>query len=153
MAVGASGVPKKSLKGPQCMIWMWPTQLDQPAAVKNKSAPFRNSEDLHGPRRTQGPQKGLFGTLRVLKWPQSGPKCHIICVMYVWSELGSVRSSLKHNNRLGGAGWKSVKKREKSDFFKILQWVDLGSLVFRNNCCAYNTRPYHAIYSISYNTE
>ena len=68
-----------SLKGPEHMIWMLPTQLDQPVAVGTKLEPLGPSKDLQGPLRTpRAPQKGLFGPLGLLIWSQSGPKCHII---------------------------------------------------------------------------
>ena len=53
---GAPGVPQRSLKRPKHMMWMQPTQLDQPVAVGTKS----------GPTGCPGPQKGPF-------WAKTGP--------------------------------------------------------------------------------
>ena len=57
---------------------MLPTQLDQSVTVGTKLWPWgllRTSRALRGPL---GPQKGLFGPLGVLIWPQGGPKWHVI---------------------------------------------------------------------------
>ena len=56
LQLGAPGVPKRSLKGPKHMVWMWPTQLDKPVAVEPKS----------GPRGCPVPPKGPF-------WAETGP--------------------------------------------------------------------------------
>ena len=50
--LGALGVPQRSLKGPKHMVWMRPTQLDQPVAAWTKS--------------DTGAQKGPF-------WTKTGP--------------------------------------------------------------------------------
>ena len=79
------------------------------------------SEDLWGP------QKGVFGPLGVLIWPQSGPKCHIImcytrwkCFRVIrglsWQHL--VRSSFYPSKRLRGS------KITKSVIVKFFWWAE-----------------------------
>ena len=58
--LGAPAVLLRSLKGPKHMVWMRPTQLDQPVAVGPKSGPPGLPTDL------RGLQKGLFGPKRAL---------------------------------------------------------------------------------------
>ena len=52
--LGAPGVPQRSLKGPKHMVWMRPTQLDQPVAFGIKSGP-------RGCPRTSGAPNRGFG--------------------------------------------------------------------------------------------
>ena len=52
--LGALGVSQSSLKGPKHMIWMQPTQLDQPVALGPKNP-------LSLPFGRFGPRKGLRG--------------------------------------------------------------------------------------------
>ena len=64
-----------SLKGPEHMIWMLPTQLDQPVAVGTKLEPLGPSKDLQSPLRTpRAPKRaflGLWGYLYGLRVGQN----------------------------------------------------------------------------------
>ena len=53
--LGAPGVPLRSVKRQEHMVYMQSIQLDQPVAVGTKSGHLRPPEDL------RGPQKGLLG--------------------------------------------------------------------------------------------
>ena len=95
------------------MLWIWPTQLDQPVTVETKSGPLGPSEDL------QGPQKGLFGPLWVLKWPQSGPTSHIImyyacgdCFGATWTLLGCLG---RHGSISASGAWEQIQKSQFGD--------------------------------------
>ena len=76
-----------SLKGPEHMIWMLPTQLDQPVAVETKSGSLGPSEDLQGPPRTSRALKGSFwaygGTYMAPEWA----KMSYNYVLYTWEVL------------------------------------------------------------------
>ena len=52
--MGAPGVPQRSLKGPKHMVWLRPTQLDQPVAFGINSGP-------RGCPRTSGAPNRGFG--------------------------------------------------------------------------------------------
>ena len=80
------------------------------------------SEDLWGP------QKGLFGPLGVLVWPQSGPKCHII-MCYVRGKCFSAIWDLSWQHLVRSSFYPSghVSRTKNLNFgtLKNFQWMTL----------------------------
>ena len=54
------GCNQKSLKGPKHIIWMQPTQLDQPVALWPKSGPPGQPRPFRAPKRGFLGQNGPF---------------------------------------------------------------------------------------------
>ena len=75
-------------------------------------------------RHSWDPQKGLFGPLWVLKWPQSGPTSHIImyctggdCFGATWTLLGCLG---RHGSISASGAWEQIQKSQFGDPEKFL---------------------------------
>ena len=122
-----------SLKGSEHMIWMQPTQLDQPVSLGPKLGPPGLPKDLRGPQKgLSGPKWALLGAPGVQKRSPKGPQHMILmrptqahCVDVFWMPV-SPRTRPKGAQKLSYLPWGHFGPRKpKLGTQKAPEWPEM----------------------------